>query len=555
MSNFYNIKLRLTLCTLQEGNDIPNARKKEELGEVSMFNVKYALNSIPKGTLLLPVGNKLLKSGGFEESYAHTKKITSLADSNQPVGVFVTNESENNIPGLPKGEFCIFKGFIEGCTFVRETGQASIAVQVGHWLQSLTVFPLVNTMIAPHSAGSIGRGFMLTASSSDRDRLQGTFQRDNAKKRSFTFVKDAYEMLLQTDGTLDLWASLKSIISNCMPVLGEITNKYDPGYVSKDSLERAANALKAIGGKHQTLISSFSKDNTSAIHLGIADYIADLSLDQLRVSTPWDKLVSEFLPSFFMAIIPLVDKAYVIPIPGSFISDRTCKQLTQNEYSSINLIRNTRPMLGGVALTYENSKNIEIALRYPQDPKPGPIELISAPAWMPSRKVLNVASGAIVSGGAGENSIYDHFQTEMALLSSAKEEEDILIAECVDTMEKVLRSIVRNIYQTRCLQGRTCTITAPFRVDITPGAQLKIEPPDLVGKDIQKESEDAFLYGTVSGITFNINTTTAQTVYEISNIRTHTEMNDPKLTSPEGIFFKGAWEYKDGRLYAQEDSK
>lgn len=549
MSKFYNIKLNITICKLDNISNIAAAKKSEVLGNVSSVNIKYAINSIPKATISLPVGSKLTGDGA-EESYVYTQKINKLADESIPVGIFIQALTDELPPGIPRSEFCIFKGFIEGCTFTRDAGYAVVTLQLAHWLQALTIFPMVNTMIAPHSAGSIGRGFMISGSEEFRNNKLSLVKNERAKnKTAFTFVQTAYNTLLQYDPSANLWLALQQLIADTMPSSKDVTSKFDPGYASKHLLDRALGALEAIKDKHLQIIS-FGDDKTSAIDLGIASYIANLSVDQLSTSTPWDKLISEFLPSFYMAITPLVDSAYIIPAPGSFISESSCYTLTQDDYHAIKFVRGSRPVIGGVALTFENNQNIEISFRYPQDPQPGPFVLIGAPAWMPSSEVIHYASHR-----NSDKDVYFHFKTEMGVLDEAGDTEDRLIEDCVIAIEKVLRSIVRSTYQTICFQGRVCTMTTPFRADITPGTQLKIIPPDTISKSIKEDGEDSFVCGTVTGVTFNINQNLAQTIYEINNLRTQTEMSNEKLTAKEGVFFKDAWTYNDGKLYVQEKTE
>lgn len=547
----YSIQAKLSKLVVTD-NNIPAAKKGGLIGELLSFNIKFALNTIPKAVVSLPVGDKL-KSSGLKESTITAKKIEELSDQHTPVGIYVTlygdsGKSDKKPTRVPEGEFCLFKGFIEGCSYSRSESNVSITLQLAHWLQQLTVFPLVNSMIDPQVVGTIGRSFPINASANiDRRQLgnkvlTGSWLQKN--KTSCYFLIDAITSLSNL-GDEDMWSILKNILIAGMPKETDNLAKIDPGFVSKDLYAQAQKVLSVINGKNLDIASKFIA-TSNLIKFSIAAYIAALTEQQLAMQTPWDAMVSGILPSFYMALAPAVDKAFVIPIPGQCMDIEDCLEITCDDYKSIEYSRTSRPMIGGVMLyfTIKQGSHRDMpatAFRYPQNNinKPGPFQFINAPQWINADQL----SGAAITGNSSE-SFYSCFKREQKPLKKKAKKEKEKQDQETKTLEDLMKRLVKSAYQVLSCQGRSCVITLPFRADIMPGSQIKIQAVDILS-----DKDSKYMCGTVTSVNFVVSANSADTVIELNNIRTEAEMNDPELTSKTGVFFKDAFHY------AKEDNE
>lgn len=554
MSKLHIFSVRAVLAKLQQDNNIPAAEKGEEISELLSFNVKYALNTIPKATVSLPVGSKI-ESGTLSENRTNADSIEKLSDEHTPVGIYVTVKSSDTKPDtnpikVPKDEFCIFKGFVEGCSYNRDEKNVSITLQLAHWLQVLTIFPLVNTLIDPQCVGTIGRSFHISASKqfqSDTIAATPSSIGYTEKQTACLFLKNAMTQLDGIGTQENIWSILKNILLDGMPVPGTLVES-DPGYVSKDVFDKIECALWSIRGKSLDLAHNFIED---PIKFGIADYIIALTEQQLIVQTPWDAMIGGILPSFYMALAPAVSRAYVIPIPGQCMDVDACLYLSHNDYKSVTYNRSAKPMIGGVmlyTLVTQRDKGGETpvaAYRYPLQNKPGPFQFINAPQWIRQ----NAVSEAANTGNQGGFSFYGHFEAEQQALKDRAETQDDIVRQGDSAVAAVLKLLVKSAYQVLSCQGRSCVVVLPFRADIVPGSQIKIQSADMLSG---KNSE--YMCGTVSSVNFIVSQNTADTVLELNNLRTSAEMSNPELTSKTGVLFKDAYHYAkedDEVLYAK----
>lgn len=552
MTKLHAYSIRVILAKLKEGS-VPDAEKGEELGEVLSLNAKYALNTIPKAAVTLPVGDKLGKDG-LTPSYTNTVDLPALADAHTPVGLYVTVKGTNidhNI--IPKEEFCIFKGYIEGCSYSRNETNATMTVQLAHWLQVLTVFPLVNTMVDPQCVGVLGRSFSISASKqfyTDSTGLSShTLLVEDNKKRTTNcaFIINALNSLSKWgEDKFDIWAILRKILYDGMPKKEDVKNEEDPGHVSAPVLRQVRYALSAITGKKLTPSDTGIRTDP-AIRRGIANYICSLSEQQLSSQTPWDAIISSILPSFYMALVPTANKAYVIPIPGQCMDKKSCLSLTLNDYRSISYNRTTRPMIGGVMLyflllhTAQDNSAPTVAYRYPLENKPGPVQFINAPQWI-SQSTLAAAANE----GVGQIGFYDSFKNIQDNIADAAKKQQEELNNLKGGIQRILKALVRSAYQVLSCQGRSCVLVLPFRPDITPGSQIELDAADIMTSGATKK-----LYGTVSSVSLVVSANAADTVIELNNLRTNAEMDDLTLTSNIGVLFKDAWHHDEGVLYAK----
>lgn len=532
-------RFRVVLCALNvSGNDIGGGTKGEELGEIQLCSIEYAINAIPRATVKIPTGARMNEDGVYSESFSGSSgTLPQYSDSRKPVGIFVQiGDSEGySHPARPSGEFCIFKGFIQDNEYEISSTGTHYVIHLAHWLSSLAMFSIRSPLAAPRIARDLGRSYILSATTSD-----SVAAAHSAALRPY--IKDAQKDLLSNK--FDLWKVFKSVLLRLLPQKFELKDN-EPGYISRHLFERTRKALERI----QSMGIEFVRNIDASAELGavIAAYlIRESDYEGLVGVTPWDQTVGRVFPEFYLSMVPMVDKAMVIPTPGQGMSVEACERnlFTVNDYLTLSYKRAAAPLIGGVIVwDTNNGRNIAgtknaFSIQYPPELQPGPLEAIKAPSWTPYNVMMASATALTL------NDRFD-FYNSYKLRKDYLEREADKIEAGMDSRSAYYKTLfgilARTAYQILAFNSRICGIVAPFRVDILPGDQIAIEVPEAVKNTLRQASPHlSKLYGTVSSVVFNISESGATTSYEMANIRSENEMINPYLTSKTSLY-NSAW--------------
>lgn len=532
-------RFRVVLCALNvSDNDIGGGTKGTELGEIQLCSIEYAINSVPRATVKIPTGARMNEDGVYSESFSGSSgTLPQYADSRKPVGIFVQIGDADGYShsARPSGEFCLFKGFIQDNEYEISSTGTHYIIHLAHWLSSLSMFSLRSTLAAPRIARDLGRQFILSASIADSvaDRHSGSIQ---------PYIKDAKKQLLSTH--FDLWEVFKSVILRLLPQNFELKDD-TPGYVSRHLFEQTRKALERVKSMGIEFVEKMDAEE-QLIH-AIASYLLrEHSYDGLIGVTAWDQAVRRVFPEFYLSIVPMVDRAVVIPTPGQGMSVAACERnlFTVNDYLSVSYKRAANPVIGGVIVwDTNNGRNIAgtkhaFSTQYPPEIQPGPIESIKAPSWTPYSYLQASAGGLTLDNRHDFYNCYklrnDRMEREAAKIESGFDDKSVYY-------RTLFGILARTAYQILAFNSRICGIVAPFRVDILPGDQIAIEVPEAVKNTLRQSSPHlSRLYGTVSAVVFNISESGATTSYEMANIRSENEMINPYLTSKTGLY-QSAW--------------
>jgi hypothetical protein len=269
--------------------------------------------------------------------------------------------------------------------------------------------------------------------------------------------------------------------------------------------------------------------NAGAISRAITEDISNETFDASSSVTMWDKLTYEFSGSFLFSVVPMIDRALVVPfIPGlrSFwqtvyaedydtitINDATSRPLRgmglftgiasgAGAFAPVNM---APPSLGGY---YEN----------PDFPT-GVIQFKSGPPWL-SRVMANSLTGVQSANPFGPGGSAMFPGSGPAPTMSSVEVEQARAKNMLDGFARVM-------YINEILQTRTCTVTGRPRFDIAPGStvQVILSEEKFVANSLGFLASVAPVYGSVIRLTttFDAESNHAGTSMMISHVRNELE--------------------------------
>lgn len=517
-------------------DDIPHAKKGRELGYIQSLSVTYGLNMIPIANITVPLGSTLNQDGSTSPSYVYggsSDSLYKLGDDSTPVGIYVRGAFFDTTGSSNVQEFCILKGYVTDTAYERSAGTASMTVKLIHWLCHLTEFPLISPLLSPQTPADVAAQYPLALKEDwGKDIARPDWSENNVK---FSLISHVVSSLQDISNGNTIWDTLKQLFIAINRNPTEL-KKEDPGYVSKPYLKRVSGALEAVVGSDLDFVTD-SRVDYQKIKNAIAVRLSSLTCGYFNGSTIWDKMVNSFLPEFYMALVPRVCEANVIPAPGQCMGASKAKVISKSEYYQTNYSRVSFPTLfGGVQLyldpiIYGTIDPGKCSVRFPQELQPGPLHVVSAPPWLTSKIVANVGMEILSTRG-----FYQQYKIDAAKRKTKAKESSEKEKENRGIIERILNNLVRITFQIMACSGRQIVVNMPLRMDLTPGELVCLELPSGV-----VEATQEYIYGTIDSVTLNISTGVASTNLVLSNIRTQKEMKNKDLTSSEGILYSKAW--------------
>lgn len=498
------------------------------LCELVSFSARFALNDIPAATVVPATGTEIL-TDAEELTY---EKLQELAVKNKPVGVYLTvlnstrtfsDERDNQY--WPE-KCCIFKGYIQPPMLEVTAYNAGRTITIWHWLSSLANVSLLTTACYvgnPIETTLQGYGLpsALPRGTWAEVLLEGTVALDNVWKKG---IKPLYLQLLD-------WGEDRS-------------DKYND--FVKDQRERMRTAIDKIeqfGEVNDQLNAS------SHLNALIARDLRTDSMADFVQTDGWSKLISDYFPSYLLAISPQVDKATIIPVPCT-VEPWIAKPIEMSEIFSVQATPFIAKKLGHitcVAATSPNNNNKPVGV-------PHYVGLGTYPPEKIERGGINVTIGYpdwLTQEGVG--SIPDTPDQIDFLISSRKAAEQAKTKdEEVEALNKAQGTVgyqyAQVAYLTQAFNGTFVRVSMPVNMNFSPGAMVKVY------KD--RSGETAY-YGTVASVEINMTSgnTVMTTVLTLSNIRDQISIND-EVDNPvfDNVgFYKEQWSGKNEPLYAKVD--
>ncbi len=493
------------------------------------FQSDFELNSIPKALVSVALGRRA-------DDLTHASAIHSYIDKLQlqlPASVYCqaktldTSEEGEPTDMWPVSFFRVFEGLVTGSAFRRHESGVDFSLSLTHWLSNLNFSSALSKQSHPLNPS---QWFFPAQQSLDLTGSGGTFLFGNGE----TLVPAGLASPFFTEEVIltDLWGGLGTF--------NEFDQKYLTGIkdwlltLTRQNRINAVQIQQATGINIEASINieacralyrfepdakgeDFSETGyTLGVPLALPDnadlntYISAAIVDEMgsetfysnQNTTLWDKLASQYHTNYMFSIVPLVEKALIVPfVPGlSSGNDDTLvhRVLYASEYDSIEIHNNIiRPLRavglimgygmqagGGVtkdpaapygtfggyfdkwmdACTADGGAPADCDQKY----KYGLIMFKHAPKWM-----IGVVPHRIYSPKSTAVTGID-IQTTLTPLAGV--EADFADPRTIFINARPVWDLyARTLYIHEVLKNRQGTLTGPVRFDIAPGSQIIVQ--------------------------------------------------------------------------------
>lgn len=519
--------LALHLSLLKDQENVPESEEGEYIGELTSASAAFALNGIPTITVSVPHGVRV-KDGKLENAYVYFSTLNEAIKDRKGVGVYL--DIQGDVPGLPTNTCaCLFKGYILEQSVQNNKEGGSSQFGIVHWLTDLTNIAMVNRLSSPDNSADVSN-----------DSAFQQFDSNSSQNKSSWIPGNAYSEALKKPDA-NVYDALKVGMIATMEGEGNKLREDQPASINRDKYYRKAKAaLEAV--KAECL--KFSSD------VGMTDSLinamsAALSLEQRAThisTTIWQKLVQTFMPQYYLALVPLIDKALVIPQPGIQITEDNCTEIPDTDIVGVSTRTKHGKVLGAVFLssrtaTQESSlipvNTFATKFQYPIPAETGVMKACSLPAWLECylsmTRTLHDATASF---------------TDFANMDQQIDEVE---PEDADACQRLCKLFTKAVYHAEVTRGNTASVTTIPNLMIAPGTPVKFKVP----KDVLAQIDDTWVYGVVEKMQYTISNTNLNTIFTLSDLRVgKAQMEKFKLDN--ALIYETAWDGSLTTMYAFE---
>jgi hypothetical protein len=284
----------------------------------------------------------------------------------------------------------------------------------------------------------------------------------------------------------------------------------------------------------------------------IAGIIADTIAQDVRrgteesyfSSTVWDKLISEFAPSYAFAVVPKVSTVQIVPyVPGlrqTFAEEfKNGKDLDLRDLSYISTscfvprpIRAVGVLQGGLAsqtgIPEFAAFNVLGGCYAPDPDAQGMIMYKRPPAWL-----VNVPFYA----DRVDDTAFDQALTFAATTPMAPPAPATTAKTTLSHLRNYYNDAAQYLYAQEMLRGRQAMCQGKLRFDLAPGTTVGIGNQDPLFIPDDKLSQHLVADVSSVGIAVDAETQTAGTVFQLEHLRTRTENEDARTSIERHPFY------------------
>lgn len=529
--------------------------------DVVQCGADFTLNQIPKAVCLMAIGREAKLGRDFAKIHYNMSKFA--LSRNTARLYFCPSGEWSSANAWPEGEHLIFEGRIVGTGLQKYDGAIQLQVTLLHWLGDLNFSSCMTEQSHPNNTSAYTFQATvapaLTATGGPMNTITQT-----AEGRSISAI--AIETDLWGEAIKPLFCSLAEAAHVAF------SPKLEPcGALAEQNNTQSLAALGRIEG--ETLTSETGKSCSLAyscytpklaftvpgaktmprqIAERIADAIGGQAVRSFEQQTIWGKLVGEFAPEFAFSVVPLVDRALVVPVvPG--LRSTWCKRLFACDYNSIQfdaeVLRPIRAVaIAGPITLVSNpvNSNAEGGLEYEigcggcysptladgEQPE-GMILVQTMPAWLSEFSASNVSSGATIGVGStfrpsAITPISDPASDDLNGLSGKVKPKEAMVSA-----GDVCNGYAHFKYICEMLRGRSAVVSGKLRFDIAPGSTVWVEgSAERFAADAGVDQLGQNLVGLVMRVSYGLNAAAgkAGTTFTFSHMRTELENADDRTS-------------------------
>jgi hypothetical protein len=441
------------------------------------FNATFELNTIPQASVSIPVGNEFRT---HQPASVH-QVATQLGQRRRRCQVMLWMQpvipGAPDLPadlGIPQGSFRIFDGWTAAVGFSVTNGAAQYNIQLDHWLSDMNFSSVFSKTSHPSNRAEYTFGALSGGGCEGGETINWS----GVTHTSSFFTADHIES--------DLWLDAIKPWFTCL--------------CNQDAFEaRERNLLGR--GKNDAALAALRriKDGTGYVPLAPdlafdADLSGVLSDDAAQMTqnpgdnaqvTIWDTLVGKFAAQYLFAVVPLVDRAMVVPfIPGYRAAYKTIPPAHQTQVEWTNVIsRRLRGMgvLSGLTMDtgagdgppnrdqQDGSSGIGGYYAPNDDTGDGQVIIKAGPSWC--GRLFRASNYPDESSGGDGKPIADAMAPGVA-----RPGRRAAVAARRAPVRRFLDRYAQALYALEMVRGRQAIAAGPLRFDVAPGSTILVYP-------------------------------------------------------------------------------
>ena len=504
--------------------------------KVSQFTAQFALNDIPKASCMIAVGRDVRNP----TSNAFIHLVADQLKQMRKAQVYLLPQAEWDPSGTewPGSSEIIFDGYYVGMAYRKISGKIQPVLHLVHWLVDLAHSSTLSQNQHPSNPTSLVHPAVVPS----------TKDSGGAGPPIYVSHHVGHEDIVAKLNT-DLWEGIKTMLCELAEIdKFEVVCGAGLGSGDKRKNDKALTALRRIQGPATKCDKPYDPDyggrplvfqdnGVSLVKEAIGDAVTNQTMQSFASTTFWDKLISDYLPMFGMAIVPQVEIATVIAdTPGLGGADNDSKRYDKlvraEDYDNFDLSAMiTRPLQGvGVYGDYESLTKIEITEsgRFvcvgghfavdSLEPGDGMWLVVKSPPWLRAIHDTGLYAGGVT--GIKNSRASNSATTPGKNLTAT----DLTPGQALAEVSNLYDKYARTVYVSNMLRGRGASVHGKLRFDIAPGSIVKIESkPEIFSEGVDELATP--LYGHVARVTININAEgqRAGTSLQFTHIRTEQE--------------------------------
>jgi hypothetical protein len=497
-------------------------------------SVDYELNAIPQATATIAVGRDF--TGKPSPAHDLIKNFVDRAPAAIYFRPYVMGIPTNS--GTQPGQFnlereghLIFEGYVTAAGFTRSRGGAQFNVQMEHWLSELGFSSIFSKSSHPTNPGDYSFGSMGPMGGAGG---------------AFANLGLAFDFVTSEHITNDFWGeALKPfLLKLCEKDAFYASDPYIEGSGANDG---AKNAIERIGGKQQMKLALDVDGADVDIVSNIMNHVSAAvgTAGPLANQTMWDVLIGTFCSQYLFSLVPRISDAVIVPFIAGY--RKSYLTISADEETQVEWTRGLgRPLRGvGVLCNAESSTGatkkgqpapaaLGIGGFYsPDDKAQGIIIIKEGPGWM--NRLYSPALYAHGSVGSDGKPI------GTAVHPGGEKKADVpdaVATRLKETIRPFLGKYAQALYALEKLRTRQAVCSGPFRLDIAPGATVRVE-----NEGEQHITDDPFsapFYAHVARVSLAIDgeQPSIGTSFHLSHIRSEAENEDDKTSIDSHPLYK-----------------
>jgi hypothetical protein len=523
--------------------------------DVVQFTSSFEMNGIPEATLSVAVGRRV-----DTQQVATIHRAIADLRIQMPAQVYlraVVTDRDRASSGLagfddPNGKL-IFEGFAVGTGWQRSTDSANFTIHLVHWLIGLHYASAISASAHPSNPADWKYPAAFAASGlGTAEASAGAKQLGRPSWIPQINVDDVTIDALKED----LWGNVihpwMLNIASADPVETRL-NQNAPINPTTQTAQMAINAIERLAPNTAGVPLKVNLDgiDDTFVSEGLRQALQNESGSSWLNTTLWGKLVGEWSPSYWFAVVPRVSDGLIVPFTGGLQGDPWAKILDV-DYNHCTANAQLHQVLRCVGIGYPMPSATGLTLGgpitdhtgmcgffQPTGVTEGLILIKEPPQWLMNPDIVNrfceAATGNIGAAAIGTG------LDEDGTGKSKRKTRDLKAARL--QQNKIMDRFAQQWYVIEMLKGRLGEISGKLRFDIAPGSNIMLEAG--IAKNLT-QAEDALttdIFATVNRVSMAINAEKSQagTAFSIAHTRTPAENSSPATSVAGPPLYTKAW--------------